>query len=434
MRVAVAIALGAMLLSGAAEAADYKVLRTLQAPPPIQLSSLPAGTTARPVEFARVVFHPKEGEAWALAYESMIAVGGGETAPPPQLSELLTWDSGRMDGETATFARAFDEELKKAGFAAAGTVSLFGDKQDAADLKVAVLVDDIKGRFCVDCPNLFNRKGVPASVVMTAHWEVYSSLERKVIARIDTTGGANHMTKLQGSIIPPVLTAFREHVRQLLASEEFRRVVTAGAAAPNSTPPATSQSTIAFSAAAKAGGIPQASKSVATVFAADGHGSGFLVSQDGYVLTNQHVVGGSKYVKLKWNDGSETLGEVVRADSRRDVALIKTDAKGRAPLALRHTTAVQGETVFAIGTPLDERLQSTLTKGIVSATRDYEGQLFIQSDVGVTNGNSGGPLLDEKGAVLGLTVLGLYPDKSKSLNLFIPIDDALRALALKPAG
>jgi S1-C subfamily serine protease len=175
--------------------------------------------------------------------------------------------------------------------------------------------------------------------------------------------------------------------------------------------------------------------SVAIVFAADGSGSGFLVSKDGYVLTNHHVVGGAKYVKLKWSNGEETLGEVIRSDRRRDVALVKTDAKGRAPLALRGGAPQLGDPVFAIGTPLDDKLQNTLTKGIVSANRVYEGQPFIQSDVAVTHGNSGGPLLDEKGRVLGLTVSGRAPDGAPvGLNFFIPIDDALRALALKPVA
>jgi len=184
-----------------------------------------------------------------------------------------------------------------------------------------------------------------------------------------------------------------------------------------------------------AGTLAQSIESVAIVFAADGSGSGFLVSKDGYVLTNQHVVGGAKYVKLKWANGEETLGEVVRSDRRRDVALIKADAKGRAPLALRSDAPQLGDPVFAVGTPLDDKLQNTLTKGIVSANRVYEGQPFIQSDVAVTHGNSGGPLLDEKGRVLGLTVSGRAPDGAPvGLNFFIPIDDALRALALKPTA
>jgi S1-C subfamily serine protease len=181
--------------------------------------------------------------------------------------------------------------------------------------------------------------------------------------------------------------------------------------------------------------LNEVAKSVVVVFAGDGSGSGFLVSDDGYLLTNHHVVGGSKYVKLKWADGSEVLGEVVRADSRRDVALIKADAHGRAPLGLRHEPAQQGEAVYAIGSPLGEAQQNTMTKGIVSATRTRDGLPYIQSDVAVIFGNSGGPLLDQQGRVIGIAVSGLAPNGSPvGLNFFIPIDDALRTLSLTPAA
>ena len=175
-------------------------------------------------------------------------------------------------------------------------------------------------------------------------------------------------------------------------------------------------------------------KSVAVIFAGDGSGSGFLISDEGYLLTNRHVVGGSKYVKVKWSDGDETLGEVVRSNARRDVALVKVEARGRSALVLRSGPVRQGEPVYAIGSPLGEALQNTMTRGIVSATRVIDGQPIIQSDVAVTHGNSGGPLLDEKGRVIGMTESGMAPAGSPiGLNFFIPIDDALRALALAPA-
>jgi S1-C subfamily serine protease len=181
--------------------------------------------------------------------------------------------------------------------------------------------------------------------------------------------------------------------------------------------------------------VAQAPKSVAVIYAADGQGSGFLVSSDGYVLTNRHVVGGSRFVKLKWSNGAETLGEVVRSDARRDVALIKTDAQGRAPLALRLGPVQQGEAVFAIGTPLDDKLQNTMTRGIVSAERVDQGLRYIQSDAGVNHGNSGGPLIDEKGQVVAITVSGLLPNSMQmGLNFFIPIDDALKVLSLTQAA
>ena len=423
------LAMVAVCGASATQAATYKELRTLNAPAPTQASPLPAGAKPRALQLARVVIQPKDGEAWAIAYTS-IAVRAEEDNRP--LYKLMTWSSGRVEAQTASFGRVFDEELKAAGFASDSGDSLFGGGGSTADLKVGVRIDDIKGRFCVDCPNLFNRSGIPATVVMTAEWEIYSALERRTLAKFTTTGGADFKTKLQGNFLPAVYEGFRENVRQLLANDEFRKLVTASVAPATITAPAIS--TIQLAPGAAHLGPPQAATAVAVVFSADGSGSGFLISSEGYLLTNQHVVGGSKFVKLKWNDGSETLGEVVRADPRRDVALVKTDPHGRAPLDLRSGPVQQGEPVFVIGSPLGETLQNTMTKGIVSATRVEDGLTFIQSDAAITHGNSGGPMLDEKGQVLGLTVSGIMPAGSPiGLNFFIPIDEALRALALTPA-
>jgi S1-C subfamily serine protease len=180
--------------------------------------------------------------------------------------------------------------------------------------------------------------------------------------------------------------------------------------------------------------IKDAATGAVLVFAGAGSGSGALVSADGYILTNHHVAGDSGKVRIRWSDGSESVGEVVRGDRRRDVALIKVATpKGRA-LAIRPGPVELGETVFAIGTPLDAQLQNSVTRGVVSALRTLDGQSFIQSDTPVTHGNSGGPLLDSNGAIVGLTDLGLDPSQGSTINFFLPINDALKVLALSPAG
>jgi serine protease Do len=421
-----------LALATLAGAADYETLRHLNAAPPTSVAPLPLGTKTKQVEFARIVVHPVDGEAWAISYATaMILDTRGAGA-----YELMSWDKGAVEGKKESFARVFDQELKKAGFSAVSGESLFDDAGGSADIKVGVLVDDLKGRFCLDCPNIVNPKGIPGTAVLTAQWEIYSALDRKVLARITTRGGADYRTELSNSILPVVLEGFRENVRQLLASDDFRRVVTSSTASPATASSSVSALTpIAFTAPNARVPVAQSSTSVAVIYAADGAGSGFLVSGDGYVLTNQHVVGGSKYVKLKWSNGAETVGEVIRADARRDVALIKTDAQGRPALSLRPGPVQQGEPVFAIGTPLQDRLQNTMTKGIVSAERVEKGLRFIQSDAGVNHGNSGGPLLDDKGAVVAITVSGILPDSMQmGLNFFIPIDDALKALSLTPVA
>jgi len=267
-------------------------------------------------------------------------------------------------------------------------------------------------------------------VTMSTHWEIYSALERKVVATIETSGGfASPKSGLDGEPDRLINEAFRDNVRRLIASEPFRRVVMTPITGSQPTAPAMTSTTLHNTT--QPHGVSDGVKSVAVVFSGEGSGSGFVISDDGYLLTNQHVVGSSKYVKLKWADGKESFGEVVRGDPRRDVALVKADAGGRPPLSLRPGPVQQGETVFAIGSPMGEKYQNTMSKGIVSATRTSAGLNYIQSDVMVNHGSSGGPLLDEKGRVIGLTVSGESAnDVPVGLNLFIPIDDALRVLGL----
>lgn len=268
---------------------------------------------------------------------------------------------------------------------------------------------------------------------MSVEWQIYSPLERRVLATIRTRGA--YETKESRPGATHILNgAFRENIRRLLNTPEFRDIVLSGAAmtSPASQPLLTPVQfprpvTVARS-------IPDATKAVVSVFSNAGMGSGFLISTDGHVLTNQHVVGDSRFVKLKWPDGSEVLGEVIRTDRRRDIALIKASSDKRSPLALRAAEPQVGEAVYAVGTPLDAKFQGSVTKGIVSATRTYDGLPFIQSDTVINSGNSGGPLIDEKGAVIGICVLGLDINGAPAgINLFIPIADALKALALTPA-
>jgi S1-C subfamily serine protease len=175
-------------------------------------------------------------------------------------------------------------------------------------------------------------------------------------------------------------------------------------------------------------------KSTVTIRTGTGHGSGFLIDESGLIITNAHVVGNSKKVTVVFNSGIEVNGRVLRINKYRDVALLKIDVGGLKTLPISHNSLNLAEEVFAIGTPLKEGLKSTITKGIVSASRIQEdtGLKYIQSDVAIQSGNSGGPLLDNKGNVAGISVAG-YGVKgfSSGVNLFIPIMDGLHWLNIK---
>jgi serine protease Do len=144
-----------------------------------------------------------------------------------------------------------------------------------------------------------------------------------------------------------------------------------------------------------------------------GSGSGFIVSPDGYILTNNHVVEGAEVVMVRLLDRREFKAKVVGSDPNTDVAVVKIDAKGLPPIALGNSDDARvGEWVLAIGNPLGEGLTFTVTSGIVSAKgRALQGlpgrgqgsiQDFIQTDAAINPGNSGGPLVSVRGEVIGI--------------------------------
>ena len=144
-----------------------------------------------------------------------------------------------------------------------------------------------------------------------------------------------------------------------------------------------------------------------------GSGSGFVVSADGYILTNNHVVEGAEQVTVRLLDRREFKAKVVGTDPNTDVAVLKIDAKSLPPMALGNSDDARvGEWVLAIGNPLGEGLTFTVTSGIVSAKgralnglpRAGQGSIqdFIQTDAAINPGNSGGPLVSVRGEVIGI--------------------------------
>ena len=135
-------------------------------------------------------------------------------------------------------------------------------------------------------------------------------------------------------------------------------------------------------------------------------GSGFIINDEGYIITNNHVVSGADEIKVKLSDGREFKGQIKGTDEKLDLALIKIDAKDHLPVAvLGDSDAIEvGEWVMAIGNPFG--LAQTVTAGIVSAKGRVIGSGpyddFIQTDASINPGNSGGPLFNSKGEVIGI--------------------------------
>jgi serine protease Do len=165
-----------------------------------------------------------------------------------------------------------------------------------------------------------------------------------------------------------------------------------------------------------------------------GVGSGIILTADGFVLTNRHVIEGATSLKVTLLDGSEYPATVVKVSDTQDLALVKVDATGLTPAKLGQSSkVVVGETAIAIGSPLGT-FTETVTKGIVSALDrqitvrdDQTGQPvdltgLIQTDAAINPGNSGGPLLNAAGEVIGVNTA--TASTAEGIGFAIPIDKA----------
>jgi len=141
-------------------------------------------------------------------------------------------------------------------------------------------------------------------------------------------------------------------------------------------------------------------------------GSGIFISEQGYILTNNHVVEGTKSLTIVLSDGSQQKATIMGTDPYSDIAILKTDGKVPAVATLGNSDLLQpGETVIAIGSPLGD-FKNTVTAGVVSATgrsidtgQGYQIENLIQTDAAINQGNSGGPLVDLTGQVIGINTL-----------------------------
>lgn len=164
-------------------------------------------------------------------------------------------------------------------------------------------------------------------------------------------------------------------------------------------------------------------------------GSGFVISEDGYILTNYHVVEdaytGGYEVKVMFYDGSTYTAEIKGFDRNNDIAVLKIEAEGLNAAELGTSDSLfVGDTVYAVGNPLGE-LNYSMTSGMVSATdrliTTEEGTMtMFQIDAAVNEGNSGGPVYNTSGQVVGVVTAKSNEDGTEGLGFAIPIDDAVR--------
>ena len=346
---------------------------------------------------------------------------------------LLVMNARTEQAVMAPASRAVREEFLKAGLSdpVRGQQKLF--EEDADYAPVALLLGGMLEEFNTSYCSSGSGSHTDGRVRVKIRWEVFDTATRKVVLakRVEGVYQTNGVEALrEGEFFE---RAYRDAVRQLVTDPKFQEALIAVPPEPGIKPAAAAAGSklvlkrTAPLSDALTRNMTLIRAAVVTINHPRGGGSGFFVSESGHVITNSHVVGDTRFVSVVLATGRELVGEVIQRDAARDVALIKTEGSNFAALAVSTEDINVGAEVVAIGSPLTQELSGTVTRGVVSGHRIIEGKRYIQSDVSILPGSSGGPLLDKSGRVVGVAVLGLG---SARINFFVPIQEALSSLGI----
>ena len=169
-------------------------------------------------------------------------------------------------------------------------------------------------------------------------------------------------------------------------------------------------------------------------YIASGAGSGVIFSEDGYIVTNNHVIENASNIEVKTSDGQSFTAKVVGTDAQTDIAVLKVDATGLTPATVGNSDDIQvGQAAIAIGNPLGS-LGGTVTTGIISAvgreiTVEGETMTLLQTDAAINSGNSGGGLFDASGNLIGIVNAKKSASGIEVLGFAIPISDVTQVIS-----
>jgi S1-C subfamily serine protease len=326
----------------------------------------------------------------------------------------------------AEFRVRFLEEMRRLGYPAVGAESLIFDKDNSGQARfllggtVTELVCNIVGGF-----RPYRLCGVAVL------WEVMDSDLDRVVYKVVTKhemGGTVYQDPALARDL--VMGAFRSLLSRPRFVDVLRRrpEPTAGKRYASAhyracRPPAISMPR----------GAELVLRASVVVESEGGHGSGVLISPDGLVLTAAHVVRSTPALKVRLQDGTRLDASVVRIDADADVALLRLQKSGTTNcLVLRHAPVATGEEVYAVGAPLDRSLAFSLTRGIVSGTREVRGATLLQTDASVNAGNSGGPLVDDIGRAVAIVRSKVVGTGVEGVAFGVPAPVATERLAIAP--
>ena len=371
--------------------------------------------------------------------------------------------------------QAFHDALEANGYDVVGSLDIAfepDDEEQRGDYSIKGKVKDVQLDMCNYNDEardwLTGMPGEAGKMYLAIDWSIYDRLRRTVVYKTRTEGYTKRRLPNTEGMTLLFHDAFEMAAHNLAADTNFRALIFDGIkpppkesgvdwrgekqdARPMLFDPDEDVNIISIPLSRQPfGKTADEGRKVSVMLQKGGHGSGFFITKQGHILTNAHVVGEARKMRIVTNFRKTGItAEVLRVDRARDVALLKLEeipewlAKEDIPiLPIRKEWPSVGEDIYAIGSPKDYKTQrGTVTKGIVSAHRRNMKfrsirNNYIQGDVEIHPGSSGGPIVDEYGNIVGISVMGYHlgtEDAGKigiGLNYFIPIQEALDRLGI----
>lgn len=351
----------------------------------------------------------------------------------------MSWAEGKtvIANHDTDLGEIFHGVMSDMGYNTVGDPSIMFDRQKEiakARYRIAARIVDMKANICREYSS-WDTKALHVAngeVYLKVEWSIYDTRLRKRAALIETEGFNKQLKGHPDGFYIVFAKAFEDACADLGNSPVFfdtvNRVIDPNYKLDKDT-------YLCLDGKAKNSfqyGVEKYKRSVVTIRTGGGHGSGFVIAKDGHILTNAHVVGDNEEVMVRFAQGIEVPGKVLKVNPVKDVALIKCDIIAT-PVELAHELPKIAEELWAVGTPKDLSLNQTVTKGIVSGFRDSANDIerpLIQVDISINPGNSGGPVFNKKGKVVGISTQGYMVGEEHNrgnigINFLLPIQNAL---------
>lgn len=377
LQVFVAVTLSLICLSCTSPTMLEKQTQLLQCEPVSRDGSIP-------LSFHRLLIDIPDGTVLGAHYDGLMRCR----------MHSHTWEGSIVEG-VDTFKIEATRELRSHGYRVLGYENMLFDldNSDKARYLLGGTINKV----------VYNTYAATAGGFSESHvfitWEIFDTLNREIIFS-HTTQGYGKSAQME---FESLLKSFKQALRELMADEQFIKVTTDEDYRNH----AKEESSIEIKTSHQNLKLPEdidkVLDAVVSIKAGKTHGTGFAISEDGYILTAAHIVSGLDTVHIETQSGNVTQAMVLQVDQGLDVALIKAHDCSFAPLELElDNRSPVGAEVFGVGTPISENFSRSTSKGVLSGYRTLDGKSYIQTDTSLNPGNSGGPLLNENGKVVGI--------------------------------